>query len=104
MPHDKSEGGETACDDAACCSCATARPPCCICVSADATVVFLPCKHQLSCVSCWDSAKNSQRSIHNRKERTRMELAAAGAKRAPFHARFPWCQQVVQDEIHPFVS
>jgi hypothetical protein len=81
-----------------------ARPPCSVCHSVDATVVFLPCKHQLSCAPCWESAKKHQRSIHNRKKRSRMELADAGAQRARFQAHCPWCQQNVQEEIHPFVS
>jgi hypothetical protein len=80
------------------------RPPCSVCHSADATVVFLPCKHQLSCPSCWGSAKKQQQRVHNRKERARMELAETGAQRALFQARCLWCQQGVQDEIHPFVS
>ena len=80
------------------------RPPCSICHSADATVVFLPCKHQLSCPPCWESAKKRQLSVHNRKERVRMELADAGARRVLFQPRCLWCQQGVQDEIHPFIS
>lgn len=103
MSQDESTEGEVACD-ASSCAHVPARPPCCICHSADATVVFLPCKHQLSCASCWVSAKTSQHSIHNRKERTRMELAETGTKRAPFIAQCLWCKQAVRDEIHPFVS
>ena len=80
------------------------RPPCSVCHCMDATVVFLPCKHQLSCSACWESAKRQQRSIHNRKERTRMELAGAGARRARFQPHCLWCQQSVQEEIHPFIS
>jgi hypothetical protein len=80
------------------------RPLCSVCHSADATVVFMPCKHQLSCPSCWGRAKKQQQRVHNRKERTRMELADTGAQRAFFQARCLWCQQGVQDEIHPFVS
>ena len=97
-------GREGAACDASPCLHVPARPPCCICHSTDATVVFLPCKHQLSCASCWVSAKKSQSSVHNRKERTRMELAETGTKRAPFQAQCLWCKQAVQDEIHPFVS
>ena len=80
------------------------RPPCSVCHSVDATVVFLPCKHQLSCPACWESAKKRQRSIHSRKERLRMELADAGVQRVRFQAHCLWCQQGVQEEIHPFVS
>ena len=83
---------------------APSRPLCNICHAVDPTVVFLPCKHQLSCTTCWDSAKKRQRSVHNRNERTRMQLADAGTRRAPFRSVCPWCQQVVVEEIHPFVS
>ena len=103
VPPEDSEQGGIVCD-ASSCAHVPARPPCCICHSADATVVFLPCRHQLSCASCWVSAKQSQRSIHNRKERTRMELAETDTKRAPFQAQCLWCKQAVRDEIHPFVS
>ena len=45
------------------------------------TVVFLPCKHQLSCRACWESAKKGERAAHNRNERLRMQLTSAGVKR-----------------------
>lgn len=32
-------------------------PSCCICFSAFPDVVFLPCKHMVSCGACWDSAQ-----------------------------------------------
>lgn len=82
----------------------SSRPLCNICHAVDPTVVFLPCKHQLSCTTCWDSAKKRQCTVHNRNERTRMQLADAVAKRTPFRPVCPWCQQAVAEEIHPFVS
>ena len=54
---------------------------CSICNSADTTVVFLLCKHQLSCRVCWESAKKGERAVHNTNERLRIQLAGAGVKR-----------------------
>ena len=80
------------------------RPLCNICHAMDPTVVFMPCKHQLSCTTCWDNAKKRQRSVHNRNERLRMQLADSRTRRALFRPVCPWCQQAVVEEIHPFMS
>jgi hypothetical protein len=80
------------------------RPPCGVCHSEDATVVFLPCRHQLSCVACWDQGKHRQRIVYNRRERLRRELAEAAAQRMAFQPQCLWCQQPVQTEVHPFTS
>jgi hypothetical protein len=79
---------------------------CCLCrlPKERGLLLFLPCKHQQSCESCWDREKGRQMAVVGRMDRARHELSNdhLSSARMTRYPRCPFCKKDVHEVIHPF--